>query len=53
MKKCAGYKEGYKVGPHPHRKRIYFIESSGRSPKYLCLGGMPASYIFLDKRQGL
>lgn len=26
---AAGYKEGFKVGPHPYRKRIYFIDADG------------------------
>ena len=26
---AAGYKEGFKVGPHPYRKRVYFIDADG------------------------
>lgn len=25
----AGYKEGYKAPPHPHRKRLYFLDREG------------------------
>ena len=25
----AGYKEGFVTGPHPHRKRLYFLDSDG------------------------
>ena len=26
---AAGYKEGFKVEPHPYRKRVYFIDADG------------------------
>ena len=25
----AGYKEGFLAGPHPHRKRLYFLDGDG------------------------
>lgn len=26
---AAGYKEGFVAGPHPHRKRLYFLDGIG------------------------
>ena len=32
---AAGYREGFVPGPHPHRKRVYFIDDDGMEYEFV------------------
>jgi catechol 2,3-dioxygenase-like lactoylglutathione lyase family enzyme len=32
---AAGYKEGFQPGEHPHRRRVYFLDSDGNEVEFV------------------